>query len=222
MPLAGIGAQAPGDRKVKKTIWMPLVLGGALGLLDLVSLAVDFPIPLGPLGATGPQEILLTMSAALGGPLGVLAASPRHELGITFFFLSDQLPPEQMSSTGALFSVADLVAHILALLAVAYGYRFLQTRAKKVATFCAGWVLIVVLYYGFLVPLQSFLLGLVIADKPTLSALFQNNLPEFLVVVIITTLFILALPRRYRRPLWYDPKQAPDRTRQIRAEQKVL
>jgi hypothetical protein len=200
--------EAQGDTKVKKTIWMPLVLGITLGLLNFVSIAVDFIIPLGPFGATGPQEILLTISAALGGPLGALVANFLQELSFYLFWLKTQLPPEQIWSTGALFSIADFTAHMVALLAVAYGYRFLHQRAKKVVTFLAGWILIVVIYYALLVLLQSFLIGLVIPDKPPLSTLYQNNLPEFLVVTIVSTLAWIALPRRYQRPLWIESQLA--------------
>lgn len=199
--------------KVKKTIWIPLVLGGTLGLLDLVSMAVDFLIPLGPYGATGPQEVLVIISAALGGPLGLLVACLLQEVGHHFFFLKALFSPEQMASTGRLYSIADFSAHILAALAVAYCYKFLHQRAKKVYVFFGGWILIVVFYYTLLVLLQFFLIGFVI-DLPPLSALFRNFLPEFLVVTIISTLIWIALPRRYRRPLWYEPKQAKD----LRAE----
>ena len=206
--------------KMKRTIWIPLVLGAALGLLDIVSLGVDFLIPLGPFGATGPQEVLVIISAAVGGPLGLLVANFLQELGIYFFFLKPQLSPEQMLSTGWLFSIADFAAHIFALLAVAYGYRFLHQHAKKVYSFFVGWVLIVVLYYALLVLLQSFLIGLVIPDKPPLSTLFQNNLPEFLVVTIISTLIWVALPRRYYRPLWYELENAPGQNGEIPDELK--
>ena len=207
---------------MKKTLWIPLVLGGVLGLLDFVSLAVSFLIPLGPFGATGPQEIAVIISAALGGPLGLLVANFLQELGIYIFFLKSQFLPEQMLSTGVLFPIADFIAHTLALLAVAYCYRFLHQRAKKVTAFFAGWVLIIVIYYTLLVLLQSTLLGLVISDKPPLSTLFQNNLPEFFVVVIISTLIWIALPARYRRPLWYEvqafppPSEARTQSKEIR------
>jgi hypothetical protein len=203
------GALKQGDVKVKKTIWMPLVLGAALGLVDFISLAVNFLIPLGPLGATGPQEIFLTISAALGGPLGLLVASFLHESGVFLFFLKNELSPDLLWSTGVLFATADLVAHLVALPAVAYCYRFLYQRAQKLYVFCAGWILVICIYYGLLVFLQFFLLGLVVTDVPGLSVLYQNNLPEFAVVAIVSTLIWVALPARYRKPLWYEMQPLP-------------
>ena len=193
--------------KVKKTIWIPLVLGGALGILDFASLAGDFLIPLGPYGATGPQEVFITMSAALGGPLGLAVTCLLQELGHHFFGLKALFSPEQIMSTGTLYSIADFSAHILAALAVAYCYKLLDQRAKKVYVFFGGWILIVGFYYTLLVLLQFILIGFVI-DMPTLSALYMNFLPEFLVVTSISTLIWVALPRRYHRPLWIELQPA--------------
>jgi hypothetical protein len=206
---------------MKKTIWMPLVLGGALGLVDFVSLVVNFLIPLGPFGATGPQEIFIIMSAALGGPLGLLVANILHEMGILVFFLVAQFSPEQISSTGVIFASADFTAHLLASLAVAYGYRFLYHRGKKVSTFVAGWVLIVVIYYALLVLLQSSLLGFIIPDKPPISVLYQNNLPEFLVVATISTLIWIALPARFRKPVWIELQPVPQPTKDGSASTEI-
>jgi hypothetical protein len=201
---------------MKKTIWMSLVLGAVLGLLDMVSWAVNFTIPVGPYGATGPQEIFITMSAALGGPLGLSATCLLHEAGNYFFGLKALFSPEQMASTGTYYSTADFSAHILAALPVAYGYKYLHQLAKKAHVFFGGWILIIVFYYILLVLLQFILIGFVI-DLPTLSALYRNFLPEFLVVAIISTLIWVALPRRYRKPLWYEQQPAA-----LPAEDKTL
>lgn len=193
---------------MKRTIWIPLVLSVVLGFLDFISIGVDFLIPLGPFGATGPQEILLIMSAALGGPLGALVSGFLQELGVYLFWLKTQFPTEQMLSTGVLFSLADFIAHLLALLTVAYGFRWLHQRVKKVIPFLVGWILILVIYYTVLVFFQSLLLGLVIQIHHPLSTLFQNNLPEFLVVTGISTLIWIALPKRFYRPLWMERQPA--------------
>lgn len=189
---------------MNKKIWIPFLLGSSLGLLDFISLLVNFLIPLGPFGATGPQEIFTTLSAALGGPLGALVASALQELGVFLFFLRGELPPGEFYSRGVLFSTADLVAHLLACLGVAFGYRILYQRAKKAIIFFAGWVILVIIYYTLLVPMQSLLLGLVVPNTPPLTVLFRNNLPEFLVVMTVSTLIWVALPKRFHRPRWYE------------------
>lgn len=206
---------------MRKSIWIPLILGGVLGILDFVSLAVNFLIPLGPFGATGPQEILVLMAAALGGPWGFFVAQIFHDLGIYFYFLHMQLSPEQMASLGVLFVLADFSAHILALSVVAWGYKFLHQRAQKIYTFCAGWILIVIIYYTLLVLLQSLLIGLVVQVQHPLSEIFQNNLPEFLVVTLITTLILLALPNKYRKPLWIKQQQFPSAPTDAEISQEI-
>ena len=188
---------------MKTTTWIPLVLGCVLGLLDLLSWASDFSLPIGPYGATGPQEVFITMSAALGGPLGLSATCILHELGNFYFGLQSLFSQEQLSSTGVLYSIADVLAHILAALIVVYCYKLLHQRAKKVYIFFVGWILILVFYYTILVSLQFLLIGFVI-DLPVLAVLLSSFLPEYLVVAIITTLIWIALPARYTRPLWYE------------------
>lgn len=200
---------------------MPLVLGVALGIIDFISLAVNFLIPLGPLGATGPQEIFLIISAALGGPLGLLAANLLQESGIFIFFLKNEILPDQLWSMGILFSTADFTAHLIALLAVAYCYKLLHQRTKLPYAFLGGWVLIVVIYYGLLVFFQYFLFGLVVPEIPPLSVLYQNNLPEFAVVTIVTTLIWVALPVRYRKPLWYETRPISPLTTDMPASEET-
>ena len=42
---------------MKRTIWQPLILGVALGFLDLISLSVHWAIRIANFGQIGPQEI---------------------------------------------------------------------------------------------------------------------------------------------------------------------
>lgn len=192
---------------MKKTICIPLVLGGVLDVLDFASWAGNFAIPLGPYGATGPQEVFITMSAALGGPLSLSVTCILHELGNYSFGLNALFSPDQISSVGTLYTIADFSAHILAALSVAYCYKILHQHSKNVYVFFGGWSLVTIVYYVLLVSLQFYLIGFVI-NLPPLSALFRDFLPEFLVVLIITILLWIALPRRYHRPLWIDVQLA--------------
>lgn len=193
---------------MKKWIWRPLVLGITLGLLDFVSIAVRFVLPTFWETYVGPQEIFVTISAALGGPLGLFVTSFLQEAAVHFFLLKGQLPLEQ-APLEIFISIADLVAHILASLAVVYCYSFLYQRAKKAIAFFAGWILIVIIYYSLLLPLQSILYNLVIPDILPLSGWVQSSLPEVLAVVVISPLVWMALPARSRKPLWIAPHPVP-------------
>lgn len=188
---------------MKKTVWKPLALGMALGLIDIISLAVNFVLPTVEETFVGPQEIFVSISAALGGPLGFVPTIFLQELGVHFFLLKGQLPPEQ-AQLEFFVSLADFTAHILAALAVVYCYKILYQKAKKTITFFVGWILIVIAYYALLLPLQSFLYNLVIPDMLPLLVWIQSSIPEVLTVAIISPLIWFALPVRYRRPLWID------------------
>ena len=192
---------------MKKTIWIPLVLGITLGLLDFLSLAVHWVIRIASFGAIGPQEILVVISAALGGPLGLFIANFLQELGMHIFLLKGDFPGQPQLEV--LISIADFIAHTIALLAVAYCYRFLHHRAKKAYIFFAGWILIIVIYYILLLPLQSLLHNLLVPDLLPLLTLVRGSPPEFLMVAIISTLILIALPARYRRPLWLEAPPVP-------------
>lgn len=203
---------------MKKTIWMPLVLGITLGLLDFVSLGVHWVIRIAGFGAIGPQEVLVVMSAALGGPVGLFAANFLQELGMHIFLLKGDFPGQPQLEV--LISIADFIAHTIALLAVAYCYRFLRQRAKKAFAFFPGWFLIVVIYYILLLPLQSLVHNLIIPDLLPLSTLVHGAPPEFVMVAIISTLILIALPARYRKPLWYESKKTPEQDSEVQGNRK--
>jgi hypothetical protein len=189
--------------KVKKTIWIPLVLGIALGLLDYVSIAVHFVLPTSEETFVGPQEVFVLVSAALGGPLGLFITSLFQEAAVHLFLLKGQLPPEQ-APLEIFVSTADFIAHLLAGLPVVYCYRFLHQRAKRAITFSVGWIPIVMIYYALLLSLQSLLYNIVIPGMLPLFVWVQSSLMEVLVAAIISSLVWIALPARYRRPLWID------------------
>ena len=188
---------------MKKMFLIPLLIGCVLGSLDFACWAADFLIPLGPYGATAPQEVFSTMSASLGGPLALSVTSILHELGNLAFSLKSLLPPGQVASKALMYSLSDFLAHILSAMVVAYCFRILSQRAKTILVFLGGWLLVIFFYYALLVLMQYILIGLVI-DLPPLPVLYLNFLPEFLVVGVVTTLFWITLPARFHRPFWVE------------------
>jgi hypothetical protein len=194
---------------MKKTIWRPLLLGLAFGALSFFSSAVGFFIHTGIAGAIGPHEIFMTLSAALGGPLGLFVASVIHTVGAHIYLM--KAPPE-LAVPALHNSMGDFVARTLALLAVAYCYKYLHQRAQKVVTFIFGWILIIGIYYALLLPLQALDWALTLPGYLSLSTIVQSAPPEIFSVAIITTLIWIALPVRSRKPLWYEPKQASNQS----------
>jgi hypothetical protein len=116
------------------------------------------------------------------------------------------------------FMVGNYIAHVAAMLVVAFGYRFIYQR-MKMPPLLAGWVLIMGIYYLVEVPLAASLFNLAVPGLGASYVVYFSNVRlEFILVTVTTSLILVALPERYRKPQWYEPKQAPDRSVEIRDE----
>ena len=194
--------------KANKKIWFPIIIGIVSGTLIFLASTAHFLIPVGGDSYIGIGEIFTTLTAALGGPIAVIVMLLATYGGVIILNIDlyADLPP-------MLIALADATAHLCALLVVAMGYgKILYPRSRNSGIFLVGWWLVVGVYYflAFL-PLEVALLNL--ADPGhgvTYPMIARSLLPEFLGTVTITTLIWIALPARYRRPRWMEPKQAPD------------
>lgn len=203
---------------MKKTIWLPIIIGTLFAALILMVSEVEFVIPLGNNYSIGIGEIFNMFSAALGGPIAVIVTLLVASIG---HFL---LNPDLYTNVQFIFIViADAVIHVGAMLAVTLIYsRVLFPRARKIGVFVMGWWLTVgVYYYVILLPLQVALLNFADpgfgATYPSFARIF---LPEFLGTGVITTLLWFALPARFRRPQWMEPKNVPDQSDEIQSKWK--
>ena len=194
--------------KLKRTIWIPAVIGVVSGSLILAAALADFFIPLGPETSMGVGEIFTTLSAAVGGPIAVILTLFVPYSGVIL------LKMELFTETQSLYmALADAAAHLSAMLVVAICYyKFLYPRARTTRFFLMGWWLTVgIYYYVAFLPLEVVLLNLVDpafgATYPTFAG---NFVPEFLGTAFITSLIWLAAPAHYRRPQWVEPKNAAE------------
>ena len=189
---------------MKKTIWIPIVISLVFAFLGWLILIAGFSIPIPGLEANvGVSEIFNLIAAILGGPITVVIGN------ILFgIVVSDA----HLWPTSFYLTLADVIAHIISLVLVIFCYRFFYERAKRYeqakrnVIVIASWVLISISYYFVLIPLQVTFINLVIPGMLTFSELFRGTIPEILATTFITTLILLALPKRYRRPLWYETK----------------
>ena len=193
---------------MKKTIWIPVVIGMVSAVLILAASEADFSIPLGNGSSIGIGELFTTLSAALGGPLASIVTI------FTAYGILGILHPEFFPTTTSVYILLeDGVAHLCAMLMVAIGYyKFLFPRMRKTGMFLAGWFLLIgVYYYLALLPLSVMFLNLIDPSRDATYLVFARDFfPEFLGTATITTLIWFAVPVRYRRPQWIEPKQAPD------------
>ena len=199
---------------MKKTIWIPIVGGLILGALSFLITAANITIRISEDLILGPWEILNTISAALFGPIGLLITELGLDISGYLYFIKDVYPAPQ----DIYFMVGNYIAHVVAMLVVAFGYRLIYQR-MKMPHLLVGWVLIMGIYYLVGVFLQVSLFNIAVPGLGASYAVYFSNVRlEFILVTVITSLILLALPQRYRRPQWYEPKQAPDRSGEIQDE----
>ena len=201
---------------MKKNIWLPIIIGILFAALILMVSEVKFVIPLGNNYSIGIGEIFNMFSSALGGPIAVIVTL--LVTGIGHFLLN----PDLYTNSQFVFIVfADAFIHMGAMLAVTIiYYRVLYPRVNKIGLFVVGWWLTTgIYYYLILLPLQVALLNFADpgfgATYPSFARIF---LPEFLGTGVITTLLWFALPVRFRRPQWLEPKSALDRSDKIHSK----
>lgn len=190
---------------MKKTIWIPIVIGLIAGGMNYLTTVVNFHIPI-PGGYIGAGEIFSTLTAALGGPVAVGIDGLVH--GIVGYGMIREVFPWP---TPLHLVSADSFAHIISMLAAAFCYRFLHDqRSKNSLALIAGWALIVAMYYyAFLTPAQVLLLNSIIPGLVgTYMDLARITWAECFATIFITSLILLALPERYRKPQWVERQPA--------------
>jgi uncharacterized membrane protein (UPF0136 family) len=189
---------------VKKTIWIPTVGGFIFGALSFLITVANITVQISEDLILGPWEILNTLSAALFGPIGLLITELGLDISGYLYFIKGVYPAPQDIH----FMMGNYIAHSSAMLVVAFGYRFIYQR-MKMPRLLAGWILIMGVYYLVEVFLAVTLFKIAVPGLGTTYAFaFSNVRLEFPLVTVITSLILLALPERYRKPQWYESKPA--------------
>jgi hypothetical protein len=199
--------------RVKETVWIPIVGGFALGALSFVISAANITVQVSDDLILGPWEIVNTISAALFGPLGLLITELGLDVSGYLYFIRGVYPAPQ----DAFFMVGDFIAHSTAMFLVAFAYRFIYGR-MKMPRLLGGWTVIMGIYYLVGVILQVTFFNIAVPElKASYLTYFGNVRLEFVLVTVITSLILLALPERYRRPHWYAHRQGPRPAAQVEA-----
>jgi hypothetical protein len=177
-----------------KTILISLAFG--TGALLIMLSRIVIPIP-GTQAVTDPRELMVTVGSALTGPLG----------GILIGLMAGI-----MEATQAI-RLQSMLAHAISGLWMGISYKLLVYNHPRINTLL-GWAALVLLYYfAFLVPLSVLL---IYPDRQVFTLFYGEGLsvfqaylllakaaaPEALFTTLITTLVMVALSKRYRRPLW--------------------
>ena len=199
---------------MKKTIWIPILGGLIFGALSFLTTVANLTVQISEDLILGPWEIFNTLSAALFGPIGLLITELGLDVSAYLYLIKGVYPAPQ----DIYFMVGNYIAHIAAMLLVAFGYRFIYQRINM-PTLLAGWFLVMGIYYLVGVALSVFLHNSAIQGLgATLPGYFNEVRLEFVIIMVITSLILLALPERYRRPQWYESQQSPDQSAELQDE----
>lgn len=185
---------------MKKTVWVPIVGGLIFGSLSFLITAANITIQISDDLILGPWEIINSLSAALFGPIGLLITELGLDISGYIYFIRGVYPAPQ----DLYFMLGDYFAHVTAMLIVAFSYRIIYQR-MRMPSLLGGWFPVMVVYYLVGVTLQVTLFNFAV---PGLGAsypgYFRNIRLEFVLVTGITSLVLIALPERFRRPHWYE------------------
>jgi hypothetical protein len=182
-----------------------IVTAFLFGAVSLIIVAAELIIPIPGTGVvTDPRELFTTLGAGLTGPIGGVVIGILAGVGEAFIGDPETRIP-----------IASLLAHISGGLWLGFTYKKLVYDKLQMPARLLGWAgLVLAFYYVFAVP--GFIIGQSLA-YPDLYAEFYGDgatfleayailgkgaLPEAVLTTIITSLVLVALPRKYRRPLW--------------------
>lgn len=177
----------------------------AFGLVALVIVLAELFVPIPGTGVvTDPREIFTTLGAALTGPVGGVIVGTLAGIGEAFIGIPAGRIP-----------LASLIAHIAGGLWMGWAYKKLVFNRMQMPQLVLGWAgLVLVFYFIFAAP--GFTIGQLVFYPDQFAAFYGEEatlvdayltlargvVREALITTAITSLVIVALPQRYRRPLW--------------------
>lgn len=177
----------------------------AFGLIALIIVLAELFVPIPGTGVvTDPREIFTTLGAGLTGPVGGVIVGILAGVGEAFIGIPEGRIP-----------LASMIAHVSGGLWMGWAYKKLVFNRLQMPILVLGWAALILVFY-FLLAVPGFAIGqsLFYPDQFTAFygegaslvdaylALAQGVAPEALITTLITSLVIVALPQRYRRPLW--------------------
>lgn len=176
--------------------WPVVALGFGLAAFLVRWAGLSIPV-IGTQVNSDPREIFIILGAALTGPVGGLVIGLLGGLATLF--------------RG--FGLSDVLAHMIGGLFMGVLYKFTYRRWRMPILFIA-WVVLVIGYY-FIIILAfvsavfllypgnaPILFGAGVSPVQTYRLMAQAAFPEMIITLIVSSVILLALPKKYRRPLW--------------------
>ena len=198
---------------MKKTIWQPVLLGIAFGLLAGISITAGLSFVVSnslTTGVIGFHVVLFLLSASIGGPLAGFITPTICVILIILF--GDPEFVEFLSRPNIFWTNMIIPGMVMAL--TSFGYRLVFERVKMPARLLPWAGIVIICYFlqnSIIIPVQYYFGG---DDFATLSSAilsaFQAYIPQAIFDIFITSLIFIALPSRYLRPLWYERQSKSD------------
>lgn len=202
---------------------MPVILGAVTAIIGFLITYANLTIYIGidartgmPLGYDG-REIFITICAALGGPLAAVIAI----LQFPFIGLHLSLP-----ATGVAVIMLDRLA---ASLAISFLYKFMYFRIKRLPLFLLLWAAAIWAYYTISLNIEV-ISGCILSGRSILESYqgsgftaltypFRHLEPPL--TYFFSCLTLLAIPPRFRKPLWGQPKEPASETKYSMKEEMI-
>lgn len=195
---------------MKRTIWQPLVLGLALGLLAGIATVTDLAFFIADTTenahAIGFFVTLFLLVTALGGLWAGVSVSTIWVTVEVFFGLPDMKGVIAIQSV--FWSNIIAIGITLTMAGIAYGLSF---EGIRMPMRLIPWVGIVHAFYIFTLPfsltLQYYIQGNPLSEiYPAISQAHSTYVPQAIFDILITCLVLIALPLHYRKPFWFESK----------------
>ncbi len=182
----------------KKNLFISVLFGAAAYLIIINKIFFTLP---GTQLLTDPREIFLILGSAITGPVG----------GIIIGIISSLAEPNK----DMIYYVA--AQHILGGFLVGLFYKKLIFEKFRMPLLFLAWIVLVFIYYFFFyIPIfvftfivyNSFIDSMIKGDLSLFTTLFnvyKGWIPEFIFTAIFTSLFLVAMPERFRKPIWGKP-----------------
>ena len=194
---------------MKKTIWQPVILGLAMGLLAGIAMAVGLSISVpdsaGGINIVGFHMALFLLSAAIGGPVAG-AITPITSLVTAILFGPSDLRTALLDPL-SFWTNSFVMGAFMALIGI--GYRAIFERVKIPARLLP-WIVIILAHYALHAPILEFTqTGRVNFLRSMIGSLDFYTV-QILFDIFFTSLVFIALPASFAHPLWYGAKKAAD------------
>lgn len=175
-----------------------IVVALVFGVVALVIVAAGLHLPIPGTGVvTDPRELFTTIGSALTGPIG----------GVIIGAMAGILEPDGIAA-------ASVLAHVAGCLWMGFTYKKLVYERPQFVVRLLGWALLVIAYYVVVV-IPGFVIGIALFHPAyylegfggvslvqAYLALAGGAIPETAFTTIATMLVMIALPRKYQKPLW--------------------